>query len=351
MSHEIRTPMNGVLGMTGVMLAEPGLPPSVRGGLSVIQQSGTTLMAVLNDVLDFSKLESGKLVLERRPVALREELESVCALLAELASKQNNQLAVEVTGLPERISGDPVRLRQICLNLVSNALKFTSDGRVELSARPDGACVLLEVRDTGIGMSPEELSRLFRPFSQADASTTRRFGGTGLGLAIVHRLVTAMGGSVGVQSTPGEGSRFTLRLPLEEAPPATGSQALAPASRGRPLQLLLVEDNQINQLVGVRLLEQLGHRVSIAENGKRALELIGGQVFDAVLMDCHMPVMDGFEATRALRLTRDRLQLPVIALTAGSLPEERAKCLACGMNEVLTKPVRRDELQAALARI
>jgi signal transduction histidine kinase len=348
MSHEIRTPMNGVLGMTTVMLGG-ALPDEVREGLLTIKQSGDTLLAVINDVLDFSKLESGKLTLERVPCDLRAEVAATLALLEDNARARGNTLAATLdASVPAWLVGDPVRLRQVLLNLVSNAVKFTQQGQASVVARA-GERLVVEVRDTGLGMSAQTCATLFQPFTQADASTTRRFGGTGLGLAIVRRIVEAMEGTVTVSSEPGRGSTFSVSLPLvpAEAPEARAEELITPATRS--LNLLLAEDNPVNQKVASRLLEQLGHRVLVAENGQRALELLQAHEVDVVLMDCHMPVMDGFEATRRLRLGPHHA-VPVIALTAASLPEEARQCFEAGMNEVLVKPVRRAELVRALER-
>jgi CheY-like chemotaxis protein len=332
------------------MLAEGHLPSDVREGLQTIHQSGTTLLAVINDILDFSKLESGKLVLEQVPVAVRSDLAAIAALLDQLARERHDELVIAVADdVPAWVVGDAVRLRQVVLNLVSNALKFTTNGHVQVDVTAVGGQLKLAVTDSGIGMTAEVLSRLFTPFAQADASTTRRFGGTGLGLAIVRRLVDAMKGSVTATSAPGEGSCFTVTLPLvaAEAPLPEPAREAAPCRR---LRVLVAEDNPVNQRVALRLLEQLGHDVVVAGNGVEALQQLDGEPFDVVLMDCHMPVMDGFETTRTLR-TSPRPRVPVFALTASSLPEERARCLECGMDEVLTKPVRRDDLEAALRKV
>jgi signal transduction histidine kinase len=349
MSHEIRTPMNGVLGMTSVMLGERSLPAEVREGLETIHQSGTTLMAVLNDILDFSKIESGRLELERAPVDLRGELSVVSELLERLAKERDDELTVTVDDdFPMWIAGDAVRLRQVALNLISNALKFTTSGKVEVRLSWVDPSMRLAVTDTGIGMTADVIAKLFAPFTQADASTTRRFGGTGLGLAIVRRLVELMGGTVSATSAPGKGSCFTVTLPVEPtSPPASEPERSELPTRH--LRVLVAEDNPINQRVALRLLEQLGHEAVVAPNGAEALRQLDGRAFDVVLMDCHMPVMDGFEATRTLRLRGDRL--PIFALTASSLPEERLRCFECGMDEVLTKPVRRDDLRKALGRV
>ncbi len=348
MSHEIRTPMNGVLGMTSVMLASE-LPPSVREGLVTIKQSGDTLMALLNDLLDLSRIESGRLEIEQCPVDVAAEVHTVMTLLAPFALERNNRLAVRIDdGVARYVVGDPLRVRQVLLNLVSNGLKFTRDGAVTVRVSPDGERLRFDVEDTGIGIPAEVLPALFTPFKQADASTTRRFGGSGLGLAIVRQLVDAMGGHISVASAQGAGSTFTVYLPARpcEAPVALALESVPPALR--PLQVLVAEDNAINQKVATLLLQRLGHEVTVADNGRRALDALSVGRFDLVLMDCHMPEMDGFDATRAMRLRGDRT--PVVALTAASLPEERQRCFASGMADVLLKPINRSDLTRVLAR-
>jgi signal transduction histidine kinase/ActR/RegA family two-component response regulator len=348
MSHEIRTPMNGVLGMTTVMLASE-LPPSVREGLVTIKQSGDTLMALLNDLLDLSRIESGRLEIEQCPVDVAAEVRTVMTLLAPFALERSNRLEVRVgDGVARYVVGDPLRVRQVLLNLVSNGLKFTRGGAVTVRVSADGDRLRLDVEDTGIGIPAEVLPSLFTPFKQADASTTRRFGGSGLGLAIVRQLVDAMGGHVSVASVVGAGSTFTVYLPARPcaAPVALARESAPPALR--PLRVLVAEDNAINQKVATMLLARLGHEVTVADNGRRALEALDAGRFDLVLMDCHMPEMDGFDATLAMRLRGDRT--PVVALTAASLPEERQRCFASGMADVLLKPINRADLTRVLAR-
>jgi signal transduction histidine kinase len=346
-SHEIRTPLNGVTGMAALLRGERD-PVRIEEGLRVLEASADTLLAVISDVLDFSKIESNQLVLESIPVSLAAELQAVVQLLEPLAAERATDLQLVLSpATPPWVRGDPVRLRQIITNLVSNAVKFTSQGRVTCRLEVEAGWVRLEVRDTGIGMAPEVVARLFAPFTQGDASTTRRFGGTGLGLVITRRLAEAMGGSVGVVSVPGEGSCFTVLLPLLLTEAPTPLPVAAPGSAAVPRAVLLVEDNFVNQVVATRLLERAGHTVVVAADGAKALALCAEQAFDVVLMDCHMPVMDGFEATRELR--RRGYRVPIYALTAAVTTEDRDHCLECGMTGVLSKPLRVDRLAETLA--
>ncbi len=344
-SHEIRTPLNGVTGMA-MLLGDETDPARVREGLRVIQQSADTLLAVINDVLDLSKIESNHLELEAVPLSPASELRGVMDLLQSRAAERHNELELKVDpDVPAWIRGDPTRLRQVAMNLISNAVKFTSQGRVSVRLGLHDGRLLLEVTDTGIGLSAEALARVFQPFAQADTSTTRRFGGTGLGLVISRRLLDAMGGTVSVQSEPGRGSCFTVSLPVVLADAPLAAPVVAPDVSPRK-SVLLVEDNFVNQVVATRLLEKLGHTVTVAGDGAKALELSRLASFDLVLMDCHMPVMDGFEATRELR--RDGCQWPIFALTAAVTTEDRDRCLAAGMTGVLTKPLRLERLRAVL---
>ena len=346
-SHEIRTPLNGVTGMVA-LLADEKDPKRVKEGLGIMQQSADTLLAVINDVLDFSKIESNHLELESIAFAPRTELQLVVNLVQPRAAEVHTEVELMVAPtVPAWLKGDPTRFRQIALNLVSNAVKFSAGGLVSCRLDIYGPELVLEIIDNGIGMSSEVVSKLFTPFSQADASTTRRFGGTGLGLAIAQRLIQAMKGSIQVDSQLGVGSCFVVRIPYEEtqAPP---SQA-APPRQQRSCRVLVVEDNPVNQLVVRRLLESLGHEVTLAADGRKGLEVSEGQAFDLVLMDCHMPVMDGFDAAKAMR--ERGLKTPIYALTAAVSTEDRERCLAVGMNDLLPKPLRLERLKEVLALV
>ncbi len=465
MSHEIRTPLNGLLGMLALSLEGP-LNSEQRQQLSIAHDSGKVLVDLLNDILDLSKFEAGQLELERIGFDLGALVEGTASLLS-----QNAQAGVELTclidpGLPAQVLGDPTRVRQIVSNLLSNALKFTREGRVDIRIAVEGEQIRIEVRDTGIGIAEDAQARIFQPFTQAGANITRQFGGTGLGLALTRRLCEAMQGTLELQSRPGSGSRFTAILPLpgleapQPAPRLSGrvlaicaastglaellplligswglgyrrldsardveaieadviisdcpscmerlrqqtptpiilvtaygsfldseqATALAPleqvarpltrqhllqalnhalkqpcddaagapaavATNRKPARVLLVEDNPVNQLVAKGMLAKQGLEVELANNGQQALERLQEGDFALVLMDCNMPVMDGYEASRRIRQNPAWQQLPVIALTANALSDERQRCLAAGMNDYLAKPFRREELLALL---
>ncbi|HLO77838.1 MAG TPA: ATP-binding protein [Magnetospirillum sp.] len=353
MSHEIRTPMNGILGMARLMLDEP-MASGQRSRLETLRHSAEALLAILDDILDFSKLEAGRVDFEQIPFAAAPLFEDVARLMRPRAEEKGLALTVDVVAtLPPWLLGDPSRLRQILLNLVGNAVKFTDQGRVTLRVAAAGDMLDCSVIDTGIGLDDEAKGRLFQSFSQADASTSRRYGGTGLGLAISKRLVEGQGGSIGVESTLGQGSRFWFRLPLVEAAPATARPAAAPAPDLPALVVLLAEDNVINQMVARGFLQRAGHRVVVANNGAEAVDLIrhGGR-FDLVLMDMQMPEMDGLEATRAIRaLPGEAARLPIVALTANAMRADEERCLAAGMNDFVAKPLDPDRLLAAMARV
>ena len=357
MSHEIRTPMNGIMGMLQV-LETSTLSPEQRTQLTIATGSADTLMRLLNDILDFSKIESGKLEFELLPFALTTTITEVVALQRARAAQKVLELTLDLDPhLPKFVIGDAVRLKQVLLNLTSNAIKFTERGRVAISVqRVSGddrsAALRFEVRDTGIGIDAATQAKLFQIFSQGDSSMTRRFGGTGLGLAISQRLVNGMGGHIRVDSQPGRGSEFSFELELTLAAPPEGVPIInlpAPNStlKGR---LLVVEDDRTNQRVIEMLLKKFGLQSVIVADGASAVEIAEGEHWDAVLMDCQMPGMDGFEATRQIRKKLQGRRLPIIALTANAMAGDRDACVAAGMNDFIPKPIRQEELRACLER-
>jgi signal transduction histidine kinase/CheY-like chemotaxis protein len=361
MSHEVRTPMNGMLGFAQI-LADTPLNEEQRECVEQIDRNGRALLVILNDVLDFSKITAGHLAVEQVPCDVAELARNTCKLFEHQAHEKGLGLDCRVApGFPASVAADPVRIGQVLTNLLGNALKFTESGGIsvdlELMPTPTGPIVAVRVHDTGAGIAPSEQERIFRPFEQADASTTRRFGGTGLGLTITRSLCELMGGSLTVSSEPGKGSTFTATFRvgaplLSDAPASTPDRTAAAAE---PMRLLVFEDNVINQRVIQALLEKQGHRVRLAADGAQGLAFLAEDTegFDAILMDIEMPVMDGFEAVRRIRSSDhpgDRNR-HIIALTAHAMAGERQRALAAGCNDFLTKPVRSEDLRAALARV
>ncbi|HEX3875563.1 MAG TPA: ATP-binding protein [Bryobacteraceae bacterium] len=396
MSHEIRTPLNGIVGMAEV-LDRSALSGEQRGLLGVILTSSRQLMTIVNDILDFSKIEAGGMSIEETVFKVRDLVDDVIRLFQPRAEEKGLKIECRTTGdLPHAVVGDPTRVRQILMNLLSNAIKFTETGRicvdVARAGSGNGSSLLFRVTDSGVGIAPEISAKLFRAFTQADSSTTRKFGGTGLGLAISLRLVTLMGGSIGLESEPGKGSIFWFIIPappasLEEsepaqpgvpllasdvaptialnstpvmssaASPATPAILRTPVSTELPPQeaanraILIVEDNPVNQLVAERALSTLGYTPTIVSSGEAALETIADRDFDLILMDCQMPGMDGYETTTEIRRREVGLRhTTIVAMTANSIEGDRERCMQAGMDDYLSKPFRINVLDQILRR-
>lgn len=359
MSHELRTPMNGVLGMLQLLETTP-LSNEQADYTAVASESTGHLLKVINDILDFSRIERDALQLEHIDFNLGELISSCVQSFQHTAQQRGLGLQLELAAdtAQLQVNGDPTRIRQILLNLIGNALKFTEHGHVQVQARwqaLDDQLIWLtcDVRDTGIGIDSERLELMFVAFQQADSSISRRYGGTGLGLSIARTLAERMGGNLRGQSGEGRGSTFTLEMPLTlttrpEATAAAPERGQQQWGEGR--QVLLVEDNLVNQSVTEAMLRSLGLDVSTADDGQQAVAQVEQQRFDAILMDCGLPFMDGFEATRRIRLLPNGKALPIIALTANALQGDRERCLAAGMDDYLSKPLRRSELQQVLQR-
>ena len=358
-SHELRTPMNGLLGMLDLVLDSP-VAGEQREQIEIAQRCAYSLLDLLNDILDLSKIEAGRMILEKIPFELRTVAEDCVRAQAAKAAQKKIDLRFEYAGQASNANGDPLRLRQIITNLLSNAIKFTEQGRVSVrqsaSSEADGRLIMiLEVADTGPGIPADKLPLIFEKFTQADSSISRKYGGTGLGLAITKRLVELQGGQISVESQVGRGSTFTVEIPFETAPaavPATEAEqkqgTAAPA--GPQPRILLVEDNAVNQRVVLAMLRKKSYKIDVAGNGQEALEKLdrAAEPYNLILMDVQMPVLDGLETTRAIRRNAQWNSLPIIAMTAHAMIGDRERCLQAGMNAYISKPVQQAGLIALI---
>lgn len=362
MSHEIRTPLNAITGMAHI-LRRSGLTTEQTDKLDKIESAGSHLLRIINDVLDLSKIEAGKFALEDAPVHIEALLGNVASMLGQKARDKSLRINIETAALSHHLRGDPTRLQQALLNYAANAIKFTDRGHITLrvtqEAESDGTATLrFEVEDTGIGIAPEPQTRLFRAFEQADNSTTRQYGGTGLGLAITRKIAEVMGGTVGVTSTPGQGSTFWFTAVLRkthetamQAPRASieaAEQAIQRDHAGK--RILLAEDEPINRDIALMLLEDVGLAVDLAEDGQEALEKARSGSYAVILMDMQMPVLDGLDATRQIRQLPGHESTPILAMTANAFAENKDQCFDAGMDDFIAKPVKLEILYATLLK-
>jgi CheY-like chemotaxis protein/nitrogen-specific signal transduction histidine kinase len=360
-SHEIRTPMNSIVGLASLLNSTDTPPPKYKLFLQTLEASANSLLVLINDMLDMAKIESGTAEIDRVPFELCKLLVELRQAMAAQALRKKIAVATDCQ-LPEGeiLLGDPRRLRQVLINIVGNAIKFTEQGGVTITAMPDpdDAFVRIEIMDTGIGIPEDKLGTIFDKFIQSDSTISRKYGGTGLGLAITRNLVELMGGAIDVQSKMGEGSTFTLRLPLRTTERMTQAPAEAESRNAdplpRPLKVLLVEDTPPNVLVAGEMLHRLGATFDVAENGASALERFAAQKYDVILMDIQMPGMDGWTVTQGIRRAEkahNTAPTPIIGLTAHAFARDREKCLAVGMNDFISKPYTIAELRRVLAAV
>lgn len=358
MSHELRTPMNGVLGYAELLSRTPELPRGCRDHLQSLTTSGEVMLRVLDDVLDFSRIDTGHLEIIRAPYSLRQLLEEMTTLYSQSAAERGLDFQVEADGnLPDWLRGDARRLRQVLRNLLGNALKFTARGRITLRAAAEKRTITFVIEDTGEGIPADKVRAIFEPFTQADSAMTRRHGGTGLGLTISQQLAELMGGELLLESHPGQGSRFTLRLPLEEAETPVQTSFIDDEFVAKlPLRVLVVDDDKVNLKLIATMVRKLGYdEPLLARNGQEALDINERQLPDCILMDIQMPGMDGIEATRLIRQKEinsspDARHVFICALTANTVPADQQACFTAGMDSYLNKPIRLAELGQMLSK-
>lgn len=350
MSHEIRTPLNAVIGLSQLLLDEPARADERRETLQVIHQSGRALLTLIDDILDLSKIEAGKVELTAEPFSLRELLEDVRGVGGALLQGKPVDLRVWVhDGAPDRLIGDVHRHRQILINLVGNAIKFTAEGTIDVRVRAEGESLQIEVSDTGIGMSPGALAKVFESFTQAEGSTSRRYGGSGLGLPIARQLAQLMGGEIQIHSEETEGTTAVVRTPLAIDPtPSPRPEVAVLAGDGG--SILVVDDEPVNRMVVVRMLKKLGFSAKGVDSGGACLGLVAQESFDLILMDAYMPEMDGMETTRELVARRLCPGTPIVGLSASAFESDRVACVDAGMSDFITKPIQIDDLNLAISR-
>ena len=357
-SHEIRTPLNGILA-TAELLERGSLPPAQAELVQAILSSSEDLISIVNDVLDFSRIETGRLPLECVPFSLQDLIVEVNRLFSEKAQAKGLRLQCSLgAGVPVAVEGDALRLRQVLCSLLSNAIKFTQAGEIRLELSVAGVpaektAILFRVCDTGIGIEPQTAGSLFHAFTQAESGATRRYGGMGLGLTIAHRLVTLMGGSIGVESEPAKGSTFWFVIPARAVPLVAAAEPAQPRPARRE-HILIVEDNPVNQLVALRAVTGMGYAAEVVSGGEAALDALARQQFHLVLMDCQMPGMDGYQASTEIRrregITPGSRRIPIVAMTANAVAGDSERCREAGMDDYLAKPVRLEALASTLER-